>query len=256
MKIDILTLFPEFFISPLNSSIIKRAQDSKTVFLNIINIRDFATGKHKKADDSPFGGGCGMVMKPEPVFHAVESLEKTEDTKIILMCPTGKKYTQERALELSKTKHLIFICGHYEGVDERVRQHLVTDDISIGDYVLTGGEIPVLIVIDSLIRFLPGVLGNENSAQQDSFSDGLLDCPHYTRPRSFNGWDVPEVLISGDHAKINEWRLKEKLRSTLLKRPDLLDKVELDKKSVKLLKEIKKEVNIGLSSLQKVVGNE
>jgi tRNA (guanine37-N1)-methyltransferase len=182
-------------------------------------------------------------MKAEPVFKAVKSLPATPSRRIILMCPTGEKYDQQKAYELAGEEHLVIICGHYEGIDERVRKYLITDEISIGDYVLTGGEIPALTIIDSVARLLPGVLGNEDSASQDSFSDGLLDCPHYTRPNSFNGWDVPEILISGDHAKIAEWRLKEKLRLTYLRRPDLLEKITLDKKGRKLLNEVRKEVN-------------
>ncbi|MBC7473675.1 MAG: tRNA (guanosine(37)-N1)-methyltransferase TrmD [Candidatus Sericytochromatia bacterium] len=246
MKIDILTLFPDFFLSPLNSSILKRAQDNNSVIFNLINIRDFAEDKHKKADDRPFGGGCGMVMKPEPIFKAVESIDKNQDTKIIMLCPTGKKYDQQKAMDLSNDDHLIFICGHYEGIDERVRKHLITEEISIGDYILTGGEIATLTVIDSIVRLIPNVLGNENSAIQDSFSDGLLDCPHYTRPEIFRDMSVPEILLSGNHAKIDEWRLKEKLRLTLTRRPDLLQNIQLDKKTLKYLNQIKKEISSNL----------
>lgn len=244
MKIDILTLFPEFFDSPFNSSIIKRAKEINAVNFNLVNIRDFATDKHKRADDRPFGGGCGMVMKAEPIFGAFESLEKKENTKVIMLCPTGERYNQKKAFELAKEEQLIFLCGHYEGIDERVRQSIVTDEISIGDYILTGGEVAVLTIVDSIIRLLPEVLGNENSFIEDSFTDGLLDCPHYTRPASFRGMDVPEVLLSGNHAKIDEWRLKEKLKLTLIKRPDLLENLVLDKKTNKYLQEIKKSLNI------------
>ncbi len=243
MRIDILTLFPDFFSSPLNSSILKRAQDNNSVVFNLINIRDFAEDKHKKADDRPFGGGCGMVMKPEPIFKAVESINKNQDTKIIMLCPTGKKYDQKKAVELSNDQHLVFICGHYEGIDERVRKHLITEEISIGDYILTGGEIATLTVIDSIVRLIPNVLGNENSAIQDSFSDGLLDCPHYTRPEIFRDMSVPEILLSGNHAKIDEWRLKEKLRLTLTRRPDLLQNIQLDKKTLKYLNQIKNDIS-------------
>jgi len=242
MKIDILTLFPEFFQTPINTSILKRAIDANAIDLTITNIRDFTTDKHHKADDRPFGGGCGMVMKAEPLFGAIESIEKTSSTKVILLCPRGKVYTQEKAFELSKEEHLVFVCGHYEDIDERVREVLITDEISIGDYILTGGEIPTLVVLDSIIRLLPDVLGNEDSAIEDSFTDGLLDCPHYTRPSNFRGLEVPEVLISGNHAKIEEWRMKQKLKLTYQKRPELLEKVSLDKKSLKLLKEIKEEL--------------
>jgi tRNA (guanine37-N1)-methyltransferase len=242
MRIDILTLFPDFFLSPLNSSILKRAREQDIISFHLTDIRDFTEDKHRKADDRPFGGGCGMVMKAEPVFRAVDSLTRTSASKIILMCPTGTKYSQEKATELSASEHLVLICGHYEGIDERVRKYLITDEISMGDYVLTGGEIPALTVIDSVARLLPGVLGNDQSAQQDSFSDGLLDCPHYTRPSSFNGWDVPEILLSGDHSRIADWRLKEKLRLTYQRRPDLLEKAVLDKKAKKFLDEIRREL--------------
>jgi len=242
MKIDILTLFPEFFQTPINTSILKRAIESNAVNIKITDIRDFAQDKHRKADDRPFGGGCGMVMKAEPLFGAIESIEKLDSTKVILLCPRGKSYTQKKALELSTEEHLVFVCGHYEDIDERVRETLITDEISIGDYILTGGEIATLVVLDSIIRLLPNVLGNEDSAIEDSFSDGLLDCPHYTRPREYRGLNVPDVLVSGNHAKIEEWRLKQKLKLTYQKRPDLLEKINLDKKALKLLKEIKQEL--------------
>jgi tRNA (guanine37-N1)-methyltransferase len=241
MKIDILTLFPEFFSTPLNTSIIKRAKEFNKVEINVIDIRDFTTDKHKKADDRPFGGGCGMVMKPEPIFSAIESLEKKENSRVIFTCPTGKQYNQKKAEELSKLEHIIILCGHYEGVDQRIRDHIIDEEISVGDYVLTGGEIPSLLIIDSVVRLLDGVLGNSDSAEQDSFSDGLLDHPHYTRPSNFRGFEVPEVLISGDHAKIDDWRLEQRLKLTLSKRPDLIKTEFFDKKTTKIFNKIKKE---------------
>lgn len=242
MKINILTLFPEFFTSPLNTSILKRAIDSNIIEINVIDIRDFTQDKHKKADDSPFGGGCGMVMKPEPIFMAVESVKVDKKTKVIFTCPTGKKYDQKIAKELSEESELIILCGHYEGIDERIRKYVVTDEISIGDFVLTGGEIPALTIIDSVIRLLPNVLGNSDSALQDSFSDNLLDCPHYTRPAEFNGWKIPDILTSGHHKNIEEWRLKEKFKLTLIRRPDLLEKYVFDKKTKKIFELAKKEL--------------
>lgn len=250
MQIDILTLFPEFFISPLSTSILKRANETNKVTFNTVNIRDFTTDKHKKADDKTFGGGCGMVMKAQPIFDAVKSLELQENTKIIMLCPTGEKYNQKRAIELSKEDRLVFICGHYEGIDERVRENLITDEISIGDYVLTGGEVATLTVIDSIVRLIPDVLGNEDSANEDSFSDGLLDCPHYTRPAEYNGWKVPEALLNGNHAKIDEWRLKEKLKITLLKRFDLFTDYDFKNADFKILELVKDETENKLNNEQ------
>lgn len=242
MKIDILTLFPEFFESPFNTSIIKRAKEFEKIEINVIDIRDFTTDKHKKADDRPFGGGCGMVMKPEPIFSAIESLEKTEKTKVIFTCPTGTPYNQKKAEEYSKLDHIVILCGHYEGIDQRVRDNIIDEEISLGDYVLTGGEIPALLIVDSVVRLLDGVLGNSESAIQDSFSDNLLDHPHYTRPANFRGLDVPEVLVSGNHAKIEEWRLKQRLKLTLLKRPDLIKEELFDKKTKKIFNQVKDEL--------------
>jgi tRNA (guanine37-N1)-methyltransferase len=238
MRIDVLTLFPEMFQGVFSASIVGKALEKGTAILNPINFRDFSTNKHHTVDDTPYGGGGGMVLKPEPIFAAVESLlvgeirESSEDKaaaldeavapRIILMCPQGERFTQAKALELSKASHLILICGHYEGYDERIREHLVTDEISIGDFVLTGGEIPAMAVIDSVIRLLPGVLGNEESAMSDSFSDGLLEYPQYTRPADFRGWTVPEVLLGGNHREIGEWRKRQSLLRTASRRPDLL----------------------------------
>ena len=223
MKIDILTLFPEICRAPLSESMMKRAQESKIVDLRIHNLRDWTTDKHHIVDDTPFGGGQGMVMKPEPIFAAVEEL-KTQQSKIILMSPAGKRFDQAMATDLSKDSHLIVICGHYEGVDHRVIEHLVDIEISIGDYVLTNGAIAAVVLVDAIVRLLPGVLGHEHSAIDDSFSAGLLEGPQYTRPAEFRGWKVPEVLLSGNHAEIEKWRKDEALKRTRENRPDLLDR--------------------------------
>lgn len=243
MKIDILTIFPDFFLSPLNTSILKRAIENNKVNINVINIRDFSENKHKKIDDIPYGGGCGMVMKPEPIFKAYEYINKLENYKTILLSPQGKVFNQDYCKKLSLEKQLIFICGHYEGIDERVKS-IVTDEISIGDYILTGGEISALVIIDSVIRLLPDVLGNQESWQNDSFSDGLLDYPHYTRPRIFRNMEVPQVLLSGNHKEINKWRYKQKLKNTLINRPDLIDKYNLNNNDIKIIEEIKEELGI------------
>ena len=213
MRIDVLTLFPEMFEGVFSSSILGKARDKGIVALNTVNFRDYSNNKHNTVDDYPYGGGGGMVLKPEPIFAAVENLpihqEDGQDPvkpRVILMCPQGETYTQKKAEELSNEQHLVFICGHYEGYDERIRQYLVTDELSIGDYVLTGGELPAMVVIDSVVRLLPGVLGNEMSAVTDSFSTGLLEYPHYTRPAKFRDWEVPEMLLSGHHENVRRWR--------------------------------------------------
>ncbi|MDF2648870.1 MAG: tRNA ((1)-)-methyltransferase, partial [Paenibacillus sp.] len=236
MKIDVLTLFPEMFEGVFSSSILGKARDKGIVALNTVNFRDYSNNKHNTVDDYPYGGGGGMVLKPEPIFAAVENLpihqEDGQDPvkpRVILMCPQGETFTQKKAEELSNEQHLVFICGHYEGYDERIRQYLVTDELSIGDYVLTGGELPAMVVIDSVVRLLPGVLGNEMSAVTDSFSTGLLEYPHYTRPAKFRDWDVPEMLLSGHHENVKRWRRKESLFRTLERRPDLLVGRELSK---------------------------
>jgi tRNA (guanine37-N1)-methyltransferase len=221
MKIDILTLFPEICRAPLNESIMKRAQENGIVDLGIHNLRDWTTDKHHVVDDAPFGGGQGMVMKPEPIFAAVESL-RTEKSLIVLMTPQGKQLTQSLAQDLSKREHLIVICGHYEGIDHRVVEQLVDLETSIGDYVLTNGAIAAVVLVDATVRLLPGVLGHEQSALDDSFSTGLLEAPQYTRPAEFRDWKVPEVLLSGNHAEIADWRKKEAARRTRENRPDLL----------------------------------
>jgi tRNA (guanine37-N1)-methyltransferase len=221
MRIDILTLFPEICRAPLNESMMKRAQTSGALDLRIHNLRDWTTDKHRMADDSPFGGGQGMVMKPEPVFAAVESL-RTDDAKVLLMTPQGRPFSQRLATELSLGPHLIIICGHYEGIDHRVTEHLVDAEISIGDYVLTNGAIAAVVVVDAVARLLPGVLGHEQSAADDSFSHGLLEAPQYTRPAEFRGWKIPEILLSGDHAQIAAWRREQAILRTKQNRPDLL----------------------------------
>lgn len=241
MKIDILTLFPEMFDGVLNTSILKRALDKNKFQYNLVNFRDYTTNKHQKVDDYPYGGGAGMVLSPQPIFDAVNALkEKTkETTRVILMCPQGQPYNQKKAEELASEDHLIFICGHYEGYDERIREHLVTDEISIGDYVLTGGELGAMVVIDSVVRLLPDVLGNKYSTSQDSFSTGLLEHPHYTRPANFRGMNVPDILLSGDHAKIESWRRQESLNRTYKRRPELLGNITLNKTDKKNLDNIK-----------------
>jgi len=226
MKIDILTLFPEICRAPLSESMMKRAQENKIVDLRIRNLRDWTTDKHHIVDDAPFGGGQGMVMKPEPIFAAVEELQKSaisnQKSKIILMSPGGRCLDQKLATELSKESHLIVICGHYEGVDHRVIDHLVDLEVSIGDYVLTNGAIAAVVLVDAVVRLLPGVLGHEQSALDDSFSAGLLEAPQYTRPAEFRGWKIPEALLSGNHAEIAKWRKEQALKRTKQNRPDLL----------------------------------
>src|SRR5881398_377676 len=228
MKIDILTLFPEICRAPLSESMMKRAQESKIVDLRIHNLRDWTKDKHHIVDDAPFGGGQGMVMKPEPIFAAVEDLKqsaiKNQQSKIILMSPPGRRLNQKMATDLSKESHLIVICGHYQGVDHRVIEHLVELEISIGDYVLTNGAIAAAVLVDAIVRLLPGALGHEQSAADDSFSlkGSGLEAPQYTRPAEFRGWKVPEVLLSGNHAEIAKWRKEQAIERTRQNRPDLL----------------------------------
>ncbi|AIQ13376.1 tRNA (guanosine(37)-N1)-methyltransferase TrmD [Paenibacillus durus] len=281
MRIDVLTLFPEMCEGVFGTSILGKAREKGIVRLNAVNFRDYANNKHGSVDDTPYGGGGGMVLKPEPIFAAVEHIldnlegrsvtesetesadpthlipagEGSEDRtagldqaenvnpRIILMCPQGRTFDQRIAEELAKEEHLIFICGHYEGYDERIREHLVTDELSIGDYVLTGGELPALTVIDAVVRLQPGALGNESSAVTDSFSTGLLEYPHYTRPPEFRGWKVPDMLLSGHHANIEAWRREQSLKRTLERRPELLEQAELTAKDHKLLERLKAELN-------------
>ncbi|WP_434402863.1 tRNA (guanosine(37)-N1)-methyltransferase TrmD [Planococcus sp. 11815] len=241
MNIQVLSLFPPMFEGVFQHSIMKKAQDKGAVTLGVVDIREFADNK-RQVDDYPFGGGAGMVLKPEPVFNAVESI--TNDGKkprVILMCPQGERFTQKKAEELALEEELVFICGHYEGYDERIREHLVTDEISIGDFVLTGGELAAMTVIDSVVRLLPGVLGNSDSPVRDSFSTGLLEHPHYTRPAIYRDMAVPDVLTSGNHAKIEDWREEQGLKRTLERRPDLLDHVELSDKQKTILARLQAE---------------
>ena len=221
MRFDVITIFPDLIRAAVSFSIIKRAQESGKVEVVAHDLRDFTTDKHRSTDDTPYGGGAGMVMRPGPIFDAVESLGLEPGARVVMMSPQRRPFTQAIAEELSSAPRLVLLCGHYEGFDERVREHLATDEVSVGDYVLTGGELPALVVIDAVARLVPGVLGNEGSHPNDSFSDGLLEYPHYTRPPDFRGWTVPDVLLSGNHAEIAKWRRKEQFRRTQLRRPDL-----------------------------------
>ena len=224
MQFDVLTLFPEMF-SILDESIIGRAKKNKKIDINIVNIRDFSKNKHNKVDDTPYGGGAGMVMMPDVVYRAYNSLENKENAKVIYMSPQGKKLNQEKVKELSKENHLIILCGHYEGIDQRVLDKIVDEEISIGDYVLTGGELPAMVLIDSVSRYVEGVL-NKESIKEESFSENLLEYPQYTRPEVFEGEKVPEVLLSGNHKEIDKWRKEKSLEITKKKRPDLLKEVQ------------------------------
>jgi tRNA (guanine37-N1)-methyltransferase len=233
MRYDVLTLFPEMFAGVLGNSILKKAEEKKLVSYNIVDFRSYSKDKHNRVDDYPYGGGGGMILTPQPIFDAIEDITKDGASlkrRIILLCPQGEQYTQKKAEQLAKFDQLIFICGHYEGYDERIRQHLVTDEISIGDYVLTGGELGAMVIIDSVTRLLKGVLGNETSAVTDSFSTGLLEYPHYTRPVDFRGLKVPEVLLSGHHKNIEEWRHREAIKRTFGRRPDLLEERKLSQR--------------------------
>jgi len=242
MQFEVFTLLPEIFPPYLESSILKRARQNGLIDVNLHNIRDFTHDKHKMTDDTPYGGGGGMVMKPEPVFEAVASILGPQPAcPVIMLTPQGRVFTQSVADELSRHEKIALICGRYEGIDERIREHLVTDEISIGDYVLTGGELPALILIDALARLIPGVLGDPTGAADDSHASGLLEYPHYTRPPEFRGWGVPEVLLSGDHGKVDRWRREQALLRTLERRPDLLEKAELSEKDRKFLNDLRKE---------------
>ena len=252
MQFEVFTLLPEVFPSYLETSIIKRARVRDLINVRVHNIRDYTHDKHHTTDDTPYGGGGGMVMKPEPVFEAIETVlglnpdptqpEPASNIPIILLTPQGRVFNQSIAQELSAHPHIILLCGRYEGIDERIREHLVTDEISIGDYVLTGGELPALILIDAIARLLPDVLGDPTGAQDDSHAMGLLEYPHYTRPPEFRGWKAPDILLSGDHAKIDKWRREQALLRTFNKRPDMLEKAELTKKDLKFIEGLKSEV--------------
>ena len=242
MKFDVLTLFPEMF-EPVKQSILGRAEENKLIEVNLINIRDFSKNKHKKVDDTPYGGGAGMVIQPDVVYDAYKSVikntEKSEKTRVIYMSPQGKKLDQQKVEELSKQEHLILLCGHYEGIDQRVLDTIVDEEISIGDYVLTGGELPAMVLIDSVSRYVEGVL-KDGSTTEESFSQGLLEYPQYTRPEVFEEQQVPEVLRSGNHQMIDKWRREQSLKRTLEKRPDLLEKVDLSDEDKKILEKIRK----------------
>lgn len=245
MRFDILTLFPGMFDTTLGDSIIGRARKAEIITINIVNIRDFAQNKHKQVDDYPYGGGPGMVMQPQPVFDAYKSITDKLDykPKVLYMSPQGKVFNQSTAEMLSKESHLVLLCGHYEGIDERVIEEIVDEEISIGDYVLTGGEIPAMVVIDAVSRLVPGVL-TAGSCSQETFSSGLLEYPQYTRPPVFMGREVPEVLLSGHHANIEKWRRKQSLQRTYMKRPDMLDSVELTKGERESIEDLKQNKSI------------
>ncbi len=238
---EILSIFPEMFVSPLDFSLLKKAQKKKLVKISLHDIRDWADDKHRMTDDAPYGGGCGMVMKVEPVEKALAELRKKRKTKptVILMTPQGEVLNQKIAEELSAKKRIIIICGRYEGVDERIREHLVDREISIGDYILTGGEMAAMVLIDAVSRLIPDVLGNPQSAESESFSHDLLEYPQYTRPAQYKGWKVPDVLLSGHHADIELWRKTEALKKTYRRRPDLLQKVKLSAQDKKILDDAK-----------------
>jgi tRNA (guanine37-N1)-methyltransferase len=221
MKIDVLTLFPGMFAGPLDESIIKRAREAGRLELGIHNLRDYTHDRHRTVDDRPFGGGPGMLLKPEPIFEAVEKLAG-EQTRVVLLAPSGRKFNQAIALELAQLPHLLLVCGSYEGFDERVRETLADDELSIGDYVLTNGALPAMVVVDTVTRLLPGVLGDDESSHDESFSHGLLEYPHYTRPAEFRGMKVPEVLLSGNHAEIEKWRREQAKARTAERRPDMI----------------------------------
>ena len=242
IRFDVLSIFPEMLISPLSFSLLKKAQEKGLVEVSMHDIRDWAEDKHKMTDDAPYGSGCGMVMKVEPVERALTAIKNPEkEALVVLMTPQGETLDQEIAKELAEKEQVIIICGRYEGVDERIREHLTDREISIGDYILTGGELSALVLIDAVSRFIPGVLGNSESTLSESFSHGFLEYPQYTRPAEYKGWKVPEVLVSGNHAEIERWRRYESLKRTYKRRPDLLEKTELSEVDKKNLQKIKLE---------------
>ena len=236
MRIDIITIFPEVILPVLQAGILRRAQARDILTVNVHNLRDFTTDRHQMVDDYPYGGGAGMILKPEPLFAAIRSLHPESTTRVIYLTPQGTPFNQSLAEAFSLESHLILICGRYKGIDERVRIKLVTDEVSIGDYVLSGGEIPALVLVDAIGRVLPRALGNYESAQEDSFSQGLLDCPHYTRPAEFEGLKVPDILLSGHHDNITLWQHEQSLKRTAERRPELLKEVELSAEDVAYLK--------------------
>lgn len=241
MHIDILTLFPEMFAQPFSASILGKAQERGLVSIKIWNIRDFAEDRHRIVDDTPYGGGAGMVLKPDVTVRCIEQVKQSNNAPVIFLTPQGQRLTQQKVAEFAGMSRMILLCGHYEGIDERVRTGWVDEEISIGDYVLTGGELPAMVLTDAVVRLIPGVLGDYQSAVDDSFASGLLEHPHYTRPFEFRGLKVPKLLISGHHDNIRRWRLKESLRRTMLRRPDILEIYELTTEEQKLLEEIVKE---------------
>jgi len=243
MRCDVLTIFPEIIKAYIEEGILKRARQMGLLDVRVYNLRDFTSDRHRKVDDYPFGGGAGMVLKPEPLFNAVETLRRDgEERRVVLLSPQGRVFTQSIAKEFSQGRQrFIFICGRYEGIDERVRLALIDDEISIGDYIITGGELAALVVIDAATRLIPGALGDERSAEEESFTSQLLEYPHYTRPREFRGMKVPEVLLSGNHGEIWLWRRREALRRTLRRRPDLLEKLELSELDRRILSELREE---------------
>jgi tRNA (guanine37-N1)-methyltransferase len=244
IRVRILTLFPEMFKSVLNQSILKRAVEGGYLEVQVIDIRDFSKNKHRQVDDTPYGGGAGMVLSPEPIFEVFDSINKEGPLRVILTTPRGKIFTQELAEELSReSKPLVFLCGHYEGVDERVSLGIPAEELSIGDYILTGGELPAMVMLDAVTRLVPGVLGDEASIKDETFSKGLLEYPHFTRPANFREMKVPDVLLSGNHEAIRKWRLKESLRKTMDIRPDLLAKKDFTDEETELIKELKNKEN-------------
>jgi tRNA (guanine37-N1)-methyltransferase len=246
IRFDILSIFPEMFVSPLQSSLLKKAQEKGLIDIRLFDIRQYAENKHKMTDDAPYGGGGGMVMKVEPIDRALDALTPLEDkAPVILLTPQGETFNQNMAEQFSRYARLVLICGRYEGVDERVREHLADKEVSVGDYVLTGGELPALVIVDAVSRLIPGVLGNSESSVSDSFSTGILEYPHYTRPNIYKGWRVPDVLLSGNHAEIEEWRKRKALEKTLMRRPDLLKEAELSEEDKRVLLELEEEVNKG-----------
>ena len=243
MKCDILTLFPDMVEAVVSASILGRAREKGLLDIRAVNLRDYAEGRHKVADDYPYGGGAGMVIKPEPVFRAVDDLRARDgDLRLVMMSPQGRRFTQAVAEEFAgETRRVVFLCGHYEGIDERVREGLAPEELSVGDYILTGGELAALIVVDAAARLVPGVLGDQQSAEADSFAGALLDYPHYTRPPVYRGLEVPEILRSGDHEAIRSWRRAQSLLNTLSKRPDLLERAELTPEDRQVLNEFSRE---------------
>jgi tRNA (guanine37-N1)-methyltransferase len=241
MRIDILTIFPEMFSGPIQESILRIAQERGLVEIRVSNLRDYTTDRHQVTDDYQYGGGAGMVMKPEPWFQAVRALSQGSKPKVILLSPQGRRFDQKVANELAQQEHLLFLCGRYKDVDERVRLNLADEELSIGDYILSGGELAAMVVMDSVVRLLPGVLSDMDSALGDSFQSGLLDHPHYTRPLEFEKWNVPEILLSGNHEAVRRWRRKEALRRTLERRPELLESQEKTEEDETLLRELSKE---------------